>query len=247
MVYVRCRVWTLDNDITDVLWGKTDDNVLLLLTLSKGWLSRHQSRRCVSCCHLWRVLESVSRLSSGVSRVPLRTEQVLLRLPSGDGQHNGEEHIRPPDQQTGDFRPSRWRNEPPESALEETSRYFDEIRGDIFKHKSYKRVWGSGIITIQMSIRWVFLYSKYTVFVNRQVVNCFKVESYVALLPSWFNWYLDQDWEISLGWDLNRGPPDFQPWLNNLCAIKTSFVCHMLISFRPPHYYPMPSPFSDQA
>ena len=47
---------------------------------------------------------------------------------------------------------------------------------------------------------------------------CFQVKSDAALLPSGFNWYFDYDWEMSLEWDLNRGPPD----RSNSCAIKTS-------------------------
>ena len=61
------------------------------------------------------------------------------------------------------------------------------------------------------------------VFDTPQVVNCFKVESDAALLPSWFNWWLDHDWKVSLGWDLNRGPPDLQSRRANLCAIMTSY------------------------
>ena len=30
--------------------------------------------------------------------------------------------------------------------------------------------------------------------------------------------------EVSLGWDLNRGPPDLQLWCADLCAIKASLI-----------------------
>ena len=39
--------------------------------------------------------------------------------------------------------------------------------------------------------------SKIQVFDTRQVINCVKVESDAALLPSWFNWQLDHEWKVT--------------------------------------------------
>ena len=53
----------------------------------------------------------------------------------------------------------------------------------------------------------------------------FKVESDAALFPNWFNWEFDQDWEDSLGCDLNRRPPDLQP--DALTSAPSRQVMHL--------------------
>ena len=42
-------------------------------------------------------------------------------------------------------------------------------------------------------------------------IRLLRVDSDVAFLPSWFNWWCEHDWKVSLEWDWNRGPPDPQP------------------------------------
>ena len=39
----------------------------------------------------------------------------------------------------------------------------------------------------------------------------FEGRFWCGFTPSWFNWWREHDWKVSLGWDWNRRPPDPQP------------------------------------
>ena len=70
----------------------------------QGGLPRNQPDRSEPRDRVRRVVEPVPRLAGDVSRLSLRPVQGMLRVSSRHRQHNGEEDIRPTDQETGHLR-----------------------------------------------------------------------------------------------------------------------------------------------
>ena len=65
----------------------------LILFFPKGRLSGDQPDRCQPRHRHGCLLESLPRCPGGVSRLPLRPEEEVPRLPDGDRQHAGEEDL----------------------------------------------------------------------------------------------------------------------------------------------------------